>query len=307
MGRTQDLRIVDPVLTNLARGYSNSAFVGTVLFPVANVFKEAGKIPSFGKESFKVYDTERAIRAKSNVLPVESRTNIDFVLTEHDAVYPLDYREIAEDVFNARQYGSYQAQQTIMLKHERTCAALANNLAIYPTGNKVTLSGTSQFTSAGSDPIGVIRTGIEAIRQKIAKRPNTMVIGASSFKALQDHASIIERIKYSMKGIVTVDLLQAIFDIPKIVIGDSMYLDGDVLKDNWGDNIILAYVPGAQPNGAGSVYEPSFGYTLRKSGYPQVDTYFEEGGKMEKIRSTDNLTVKIVGSEAGYIISDTNG
>jgi hypothetical protein len=306
MGRTQDLRIVDPVLTNLARGYSNAAFVGTVLFPVANVFKEAGKIPLFGKESFKIYQTERAIRAKSNRLPVEARENLDFVLTEHDAVYPLDYREIAEDVLNARQYGSYQAHQTIMLEHESTCAKLAITAANYDSGNTVTLSGTDKFTSGDSDPIGVIRTASDAVRQKIARRPNTMVIGAASFRALQDHASIIERIKYSMKGVVTVDLLKDIFDIPNIVVADSMYLDGGDLKDNWGDNIVLAYVPSAQPNGERSVYEPAFGYTLRKTGYPQVDTYFEEGGKIENIRSTDNLTVKIVGKDAGYLICDTN-
>ena len=72
MGRMQDLRIVDPVLTNLARGYSNAAFAGTVLFPVVNVNKEAGKIPLFGKEAFTIYNTERALRAKSNKIPVET-------------------------------------------------------------------------------------------------------------------------------------------------------------------------------------------------------------------------------------------
>jgi len=306
MGRMQDLRIVDPVLTNLARGYSNAAFAGTVLFPVVNVNKEAGKIPLFGKEAFTIYNTERALRAKSNKIPVETRTYFDYMLTEHDAAYPLDYREIAEDIFNARQYGAYQSLQVIMNKHERVCAEMAINVTSYQPGNKITLTGTAQFTSAGSDPIGVIRTAVEAIRQKIAKRPNTMVIGAASFKALQDHTSILERIKYSMKGVVTVDLLKSIFDIPNIVVADSMYLEGGVLKDNWGDNIIIAYVPSPQPGGERSIYEPSFGYTLRKAGYPQVDTYLEEGGKIENIRSTDNFTARILGQDAGYLINDTN-
>jgi hypothetical protein len=306
MGRMQDLRIVDPVLTNLARGYLNAAFAGTVLFPVVNVNKEAGKIPMFGKEAFTIYDTERALRAKSNKIPVETRTYLDYMLTEHDAAYPLDYREIAEDIFNARQYGAYQSLQIIMNKHERTCAKLAIDVNSYQAGNKVVLTGTAQFTSAGSDPIGVIRTASEAIRQKIAKRPNTMVIGASSFKALQDHASVLERIKYSMKGVVTVDLLKSIFDIPNIVVADSMYLEGSTLKDNWGDNIIVAYIPSSQPGGERSIYEPSFGYTLRKAGFPQVDTYLEEGGKIENIRCTDNFTARIVGQDAGYLISDTN-
>jgi hypothetical protein len=306
MGRSQDLRIVDPVLTNLARGYSNAAFVGTVLFPVVNVEKEAGKIPQFGKEAFTVYDTERAMRSKSNKIPVETRSSIDYALTEQDAVVPLDYREIEEDIFNARQYASFRAQSAILLKIEYMAAQLATNAANYPTGNKVTLSGTTQFTNASSDPIGVVRTASDAIRSKIGKRPNSMVIGAAAFKALRDHASIVDKIKYSMKGVITVDLLKEIFDVENIVVADSMYMNAGTLVDCWGDNIIMAYVPEAQTNVDRSVYEPSFGYTLRKKGNPQVDTYTEEGGKIENIRSTDNLVVKIVGSDAGYLIVDTN-
>ena len=66
MGRLSNLRVVDPVLTNLSVGYSNADLVGDVLFPFVPVDKEGGKIPKFGKEAFKIYNTERALRARSN-------------------------------------------------------------------------------------------------------------------------------------------------------------------------------------------------------------------------------------------------
>ncbi len=73
MGTLSNKRIVDPVLTEISRGYTNAALIGTNLFPVVSVTKEAGKIPQFNKEAFKIYNTERAIRAKSNRISPEGR------------------------------------------------------------------------------------------------------------------------------------------------------------------------------------------------------------------------------------------
>ena len=35
--------------------------------------------------------------------------------------------------------------------------------------------------------------------------------------------------------------------------------------------------------------------------------YTAEGKKVELVRNTDNYTVKVVGADAGYLISDVNG
>ena len=305
MGRLEELRIVDPVLTTLARGYTNAKMVAAVLFPFAPVEKEAGKIPQFGKEAFKIYATERAIRAKSNRISPEGRDTIDFVLTEHDLEYPIDYREDQEDLFPLQQHATRVVTDGILLRHEKMCADLAQNAASYPTGNKVTLSGTSQFTHADSDPITTIENAKEAIRGKIGQRPNTMLIGALSYKALKNHAKLIERIKYSMKGILTIELMKEIFDIENIEVGEAVYADdAGTFADIWSDNVVVAFVPGA--GGERSVYEPSFAYTPRKKGKPDVDKYTDNGGKVQVIRNTDLFVPKIVGSEAGYLIKDTN-
>ncbi len=306
MPRLQDTRIVDPVLTELLIGYSNEEFVGTSLFPIVNVNKEAGKIPTFGKEAFKVYSTLRALRAQSNRLPVEARGTIDFVLDEHDAVYPVDYREVDEDSFEARAYGAYRAESAILLKNEYSCAMLATDLNNYPTNNKATLSGTSQWTDkANSKPIDDVKGAVSAVRNAIAKEPNTMLIGYDSFQALTEHPTILERIKYSQIGVVTIDLLKAIFNIPNIVVGKGVYVDDeDVQHDLWGGDVVLSYVAPKRSDVPRSIYEPTYGYTLRKTGMPEADTYREEGGKIENIRSTDLLQVKIVGSDAGFLIKN---
>ena len=37
MGTLQNKRIVDPVLTEISRGYTNAALIGTNLFPIVTV------------------------------------------------------------------------------------------------------------------------------------------------------------------------------------------------------------------------------------------------------------------------------
>jgi len=123
---------------------------------------------------------------------------------------------------------------------------------------------------------------------------------------LQDHPKITDRIKYSQLGVVTVELLKTIFGIENIYVGDAVYeTDNGVVTDIWSDDIVLAYVPPKKQNMERSMYEPSYGYTLIKKGMPEIDTFDGEGGKIKNIRSTDNYTIKIVGSDAGYLIKDT--
>lgn len=310
MGRLSNIRIVDPVLTQLTRGYSNAEMVAEVLFPlVGGLTKEAGKVPQWGKEAFKLYNTERAIRAMSNRIAPEGITPIDFVMDEHDLEYPIDYREEDESMLPLEQNGARVTMGGIMLRREKQAADLAQDTTNYASANKITLAGTSQFTDTdNSDPIGVIDDGKEAIRAKIGKRPNTMVFGASSFTAAKNHPALIEKIKYSMKGIVTIELMKEIFGIANIAVGEAVYADDDgAFHDIWGDNIILAYVPESAPGAQRSQYEPSYGYTLRKKGMPETDTRMESGGKIKVVRNTDNFVCKLVGAEAGYLITDTNG
>src|SRR5688500_8334615 len=59
----RELRVADPVLTNIARGYRNptTQLIARGLFPTVRV----GRILSFGKEDFMQYATARSPGAKT--------------------------------------------------------------------------------------------------------------------------------------------------------------------------------------------------------------------------------------------------
>jgi len=305
MGRLSNLRVVDPILTSLAIGYSNAQLVAEILMPFVYTDKEGGKIPKFGKEAFKLYQTERALRAKSNRINPEDIGSVDVVMDEHDLEYPIDYRETAESAFPLQRLAVNTVTEAIRLRHEAMVAAMVQHPASYGASNKLILSGTSQFTHKDSDPEGVVDDAKDAVSAKIARDPNTMVIGKSAWRALKRHPQLKAILSDDRSRLVQLADLREIFEIENIVVGKAIKADDrGATSDIWGDNIVLAYVPQNKPDQR-SEFEPSFGYTLRKRGQPVVDTRTEDG-KVELVRNTDIFRPYLLGAEAGFLIGDTN-
>lgn len=308
MGRLSNLRVVDPVLSALAIGYSNAELIGHHLLPFVEVEKEGGKIPKFGSDAFKLYKTERALRAESNRLVPETPDQITVSLDEHDLEYPIDYREDAEAAFPLQAHATNRVVEAIRLRHEKMVADMVQDPNNFPVGNKIALSSTDAFTNPDSDPEGVVDDAKEAIRTKVVKEPNTMVIGQTAWRALKRHPKLRAILSDTRSRLVRLADLREIFEIDNIVIGKSVYqAQAGLTSDIWGGNLVLAYVPTGAPAKAGdapvrSAYEPSFGYTLRKQGNPVVDTRMGDGGKLELIRNTDIFKPNLLGAEAGYLV-----
>lgn len=305
--RLRKLRVVDPVLTSLARGYRNAQYIGEHLFPVADIDKESGIIPLFGKEAFRLWDTERAIRAKSNVMTADDADTLDVVLREHDLAYPVDYREQAEAMFNEEAKAARRVKDAIDLGREVRAAYLAQNPSTYLSGAKVTLSGSSKWVNSGGDPIKDVEDGKEVIRQRTGMRPNTAVIGAATYASLKFHTKLAAALGSNERKLITLEHLKALWGVEDIFIGEALAANGaGATGDIWGDNVVLAYVakPGAGQNADHDT--PSFGYTLRKKGMPETDKYDAEGGKVSFVRHTDIYKLVVVGADAGYLIADVN-
>lgn len=296
------LRVQDPVLTKLAQGYHNLELIGEVLMPTVEIDKEAGKIPKFGRLAFRLPSTVRNLRGTSNRLDPEDITAIDVALEEHDVEYAIDYREENEAIFSLRQFALNTTQDVIALGREKEVATLALDESKYDSGNKVTLSGTSKITSKQADIFAIFDTGIRAVKRAIGRKPNVCVIAGDVWAALKEHPAVIEKLKYSQVAIVTPEVFAKLIGIDTVKIGEAVYEESNQLKDIWSDAIVLAYVAPRSTERKGTVYEPSYGYTVRRQGGLFVDTYKENGGKLEVIRTTDIHKPHLLGASAGYLI-----
>jgi hypothetical protein len=306
--RIQNLRVVDPVLTNLARGYTNAEFIGEKLFPVAPMQKESGKIPVFGTENFRVHETKRAMRAGSNRISPEDNEPLSVVLGEDDLEYPIDYREGEESIFDLESHATDVTQEGLRLRHEYRCATLAQSTGSYTSGHAEALSGTDIITDAASLPIIMVGDAKETIRQKIGRMPNTLWMGAQVYNVLKEHPTLLEKIKYSQKGIVTPELMAEIFDVNEVIVGRGTYeAQSGTMADLWTNALGLMYVNPGRSGGKRNHKDASFGYTLRKTGYPQTDTYDENGGKLHIVRTTDREEVVVLGKSAGFLFTNVVG
>ena len=305
MGRLEELRI-NAYLSEVARGYHNNAFVAQNLFPTIYSEKEKIDIFEFNKEAFQIYNTERAIRANSNVISPQGFKKHTTTLTENDLSYPIDYREEQEaEKVKLQLHATNVVTEGLQLKHEKECADLVQNPNNYASENKILLSGTSCFSDKNSDPQGVVDDAKDAVSAKIAQDPNTMIIGQAAWKSLKKHPQLKGLISDNQNKLVTLNLLKEIFEIENIFIGKSIFANEEGNFERiWKDNIVLAFVPNLGTSR--TEYDPSFAYTVRKKDALQIDEYQKEGNKVKYIRATDIYTPFLVGADAGYLISGTN-
>ncbi len=169
MGRLEELRI-NAYLSEVARGYHNNAFVAQNLFPTIYSEKEKIDIFEFNKEAFQIYNTERAIRANSNVISPKGFKKHTTTLTENDLSYPIDYREEQEaEKVRLQLHATNVVTEGLLLKHEKECADLVQDPNNYSSSNKILLSGTSCFSDKNSDPQGVVDDAKMLYLQKLHK------------------------------------------------------------------------------------------------------------------------------------------
>jgi len=163
------------------------------------------------------------------------------------------------------------------------------------------LTGTDKFSDVdGNDPCIVVEAAKEAIRAKVARRPNVMLMGPATLAALVVHQKIIAKFQYVSVSVLTLEHIKQAFQMDNIIVGEAVkFTDAGVGADVWGDYLILAY----QGSGA-SAFEPSFGYTFRKRGMPTAGTWNSPDGKIKYYQYTDIWGQKIVGGDAGYLFTD---
>lgn len=304
---TGQARVVDPILTTAAQGYQNNEFVGRALFPAVPVQQRGGKILSFAREDFRLYATGRT--PGSNTKRVQfGFSSGSFALEQHalEGVVPFELMEEANRVPGIDLGGNAvrKTQDIIGLRLEKAQADLATDASKYAASNKVTLTGTDQWSdySGTSDPVDDVKTGIEAVRQKIGKRPNTVVMGAAVWNKLQYHPKVIDRIKYTGRDSATPELLAQLFGVKQVLIGDALYEnESGALVDVWGKNVVIAYT---EIGGASDMGRPTFGYTYQLGGYPVVEqAYQDRNTKSWVYPVTDEVAPVIAGADAGYLIS----
>jgi len=299
-------RVVDPILTTVAQGYKNGRMVADALFPVVPVDQRGGKILEFGKEDFEMYNTARA--PGSNTKRVQfGHLGLPYALEQHslEGKVPLEHLQEANQVpgIDLGRGAVTKTQNIILLTNEYQAATIARTAANYAATNKTVLAGTSRwddYASGVSDPAADIDAAVEAIRAQVGMRPNTVVLSPKAFKAAKRHPKIIDRVKYTSRDSLTLEMLADLFDVERVVSGDAIYNNAGTMTDVWGKDVVVAYTEVATADDGGV---PSFGYTYRLRGNPMVEmAYQDRNAKSWIYPVTDERVPVIAAAAAGYLI-----
>ncbi|ENO0459408.1 hypothetical protein ACAK56_003435 [Salmonella enterica] len=305
----QGKRVVNPILTTVARGYKNAAFIGEKIFPVVEMDKEGATVPTFGNGVFAIYETKRGVGADSNVMIREKTGSTDIVLDEHDLSAQVDYRESAESIFDEEAKATRRATNGILLRREVYAATLAQDAKIYKSNAKKAFTAADCWANGQGDPLRDVESYMDVVRNNIGLRPNIITMGASVMTLLKFHPALQAAIGANEKKLITTDILRALFGVDEVVVGSPVALGKDgKTADLWKDCLMGHYVTPPQ-GGAASAdeNEPSFGYTFRRKGMPVIDQYDTAGGKVKNCRYTDIYKVVVVGSDAGFLLTNLKG
>lgn len=305
-------RVINPVLTAVAQGIKQNTLVGDWLFPMVNVGQRAGNIITFGREDFMQYSgLVRAPGASTRRVQV-GYSGSTFALVDYSLEGSLPIETLQEAEASANGFSVDMADVTLRktisimsLRLEIAQATLATTLGSYPANNRITLSGTAQWSdySGTSSPASVIETGKEQIRASVGRRPNVLVLGPVTFARLRQHPQVRDYIKYANREVATPAILAEFFGVQNVIVADAVQAtDAGVLSDVWGRHAILAFT---ETDTLANMGTPTFGYTYNLSGYPFVEEpYYDRNHKTWFFPVTRSEAPVIAASSAGYFIQN---
>lgn len=299
-------RVIDPILTAVARGYeSPESAVANVLFPTVPVNARGGTLMVFGKEDFDVVDSRRAPGANTKRVGFVYGSDT-YNLRDHslEAAVPIELMEEANAVpgIDLRSMGVRKVLNRMALERENIAATMARDANAYASTNKTTLSGTDLWTNSASNPFTVIEAGKEAIRKKIGRRPNFLVLGPTVLSAARVHDKVLSRLSTATdRNPATLMQLAALFEVDQVIEGAAIKNGAnDTFEDVWGVDAILAYVAPKTMQEMGS---QCYGYTYQLSNYPLVEEpYYDRNQKSWISPVTDARRPYLVGANGGYLI-----
>lgn len=301
-----NVRVQDPILTNVVQGYQQAEFVGTYLFPIVPVDKRSGYVIEFTKDDFAVFDTLRTPGSATKRRTI-NYGNRQFVLKDYsiEGELPLEHLEESQGVpgIDLQAEAAASAMRAIELQLENDIATIALNASNYGSSNKVTLSGTDRWDDPGSDPVALVNDWREAVRSQLGVYPNTMIMGPKVFNAAENNPLLRDRIKYVSADSITTDSLARMFKLDRgIKVGQALKLndDGTTLDDVWSSSVVLAYVPPT----ISTQRVASFGYTYSLRNYPIAEEpYLDRNHKTWYFPVTAVRQPLLTGQAAGFLAS----
>jgi len=309
---------VDQALSNVSIAYAQeqNRFIASQVFPSVNVSHLSNKYHIFSKDAY--LRSEAGLRAPGS----QSRT-ANFQLST--GTYSCEEYGVAmnvDDLVAANADAGldiltsttrYVTEQ-LLLKRDQVFAAAAFTTGVWTgstSGSDITPS--TLWSASGGTPIKDIQAQQDAVESKTGRKPNVLVLGSDVYTALRDSDDILDRVKYSERGILTTDLMASIFGVDKVIVAAPIVNSGpEDGTASYGrvfdaDDALLCYVPDAP-----GLMTPSAGYMFSFTGVSgayqfeglRTRRYRQEAMHSERIEALSAFDFKVTGADLGVFFNE---
>ena len=293
---------VDKPLTEISVAYLQTAehFIADKVFPIVPVQKQSDRYFVYTKDNW--FRTEAQKRAPGTA-SAGSGFSIDNTPTYFADVWAVhkdvddQTRQNADQPIDMDRDATEFTTRQIMLRREKEFASTYFTTSIWTgstSGGDITPA--TKWDAASSDPVDDVEEQKEAVVQKTGFMPNIMLVPAQVHRALKSNASILDRIKYTQRAVVTEDILASLFGVEKYLVAratNNTAIEGATASMNFvfsSDNALLVY---AEPRP--SIMKPSGGYIFSWSGFLGSNA----GWRMKRFR-IDELSSDRIEAEAAF-------
>lgn len=174
--------------------------------------------------------------------------------------------------------------------------------------------GAGQFLrwdDANSTPVEDVTGAAVTMMQATGYKPNTLVLNPLVYNALKNNADIIDRIKYTQRGVVTTDILASLFDVDRVMVANAV--ENSAAEGATDAIDFIATTKGAllvYANPRPSILTPSAGYTFGWTGYfgagnggQRIKRFRMEQLASDRIEGELAIDPKLVASDLGIFFT----
>jgi hypothetical protein len=312
--------IVAGPLANASIAYRNTSYIGDRVFPTIDNVAPAAKVARYLKGAW--FRDEAALRGPGSRAG-RGGYPVDFI-----TIAPKEYafaKEVTDEDRDAIKFQGAPPLQPdqdalefcadkIDLKKERLIASMI----IAGTWSGVAGEDAEGLWAgdSGNTFITDVETRIETIRSSTGLRPNVLMLSANTLVAVKQLTTVLDRIKYVERGIVSAPLLAALFDLDEVLIGGAVY--SSAVENAAGSDFTAVNVwektatKGSaflfyRPSRAG-LKTPSAGYQCRSPLNGQarrVTTWREAAEHQDVYEVAESTDIVQTGADLGFLWYDT--
>ena len=291
MPEMTNLGHIDRALTNISVAYmqGDDAFIADKVFPIINVTKQSDVYFKYSKaDMFRNEVQERGRGAES----AGGNWNVELADPYYCRKYAFHYDITQEERVNydkpldVERDTTEWLSQKMLLKRELDFADKFFKTGVWSKDVQADGTTIKKWTDQMSDPVKQVNDLMLEMAEASGKKPNFAIMAPDVLYALKNHEAIMDRIKYTQKGIITLDLIASLFELDKIFVPWGIFNDGpqtpgyDELKTDmnfiYKGKMLLGY-RATRP----SLKQPTAGYIFAWTGLEGASSY---GSRMVRIK-----------------------